>query len=138
MIPTRDQLKDLEALLSSVLRGFQVYKWMIDALKQSSLTIIFLILASSPTMVFEVKRVMVCLDLKICAKEKNFSSICAYTTMMLPRVRNHHGGKCVRGRIVVGFLACSLRTDNHRRPQLLLALYSIEAVLDGVVDVFFY
>ncbi|GJU62007.1 hypothetical protein Tco_1243842 [Tanacetum coccineum] len=44
--------------------------------------------------VFEDKRVMLCLDLKICAKDKNFSSIWAYTTIMLPRVRNHHGGKC--------------------------------------------
>ncbi|GJW77362.1 putative ribonuclease H-like domain-containing protein [Tanacetum coccineum] len=45
--------------------------------------------------VSEDKRAMLCLDFKICAKDKNFSSICAYTTMMLPRVRNHHGGKCV-------------------------------------------
>ncbi|GJW69942.1 ribonuclease H-like domain-containing protein [Tanacetum coccineum] len=43
----------------------------------------------------EDKRAMLCLDFKICAKDKNFSSICAYTTMMLLRVRNHHGGKCV-------------------------------------------
>nr|GEV10260.1 reverse transcriptase domain-containing protein [Tanacetum cinerariifolium] len=28
---------------------------------------------------------------KICALDKNFSSIWTYTTMMLPRVRNHHG-----------------------------------------------
>nr|GEX26707.1 retrovirus-related Pol polyprotein from transposon TNT 1-94 [Tanacetum cinerariifolium] len=31
------------------------------------------------------KRSMLCLDLKICAKDKNFSSIWTYTTMMLPR-----------------------------------------------------
>ncbi|GJT40253.1 hypothetical protein Tco_0940118 [Tanacetum coccineum] len=31
------------------------------------------------------------LDFKIYAKDKNFLSICAYTTMMLPRVCNHHG-----------------------------------------------
>ncbi|GJX33414.1 hypothetical protein Tco_0243269 [Tanacetum coccineum] len=43
--------------------------------------------------VSEDKRVMLCLDFKICAKDKNFSNIWAYTTMMLPRVRNHHGGK---------------------------------------------
>ncbi|GJR19204.1 hypothetical protein Tco_0967731 [Tanacetum coccineum] len=56
--------------------------------------------------VSEDKRVMLCLDLKICAKDKNFSSICAYTTMMLPRVRNHHGGKCYSAyvrRIVADF-----------------------------------
>ncbi|GJR68503.1 hypothetical protein Tco_0014568 [Tanacetum coccineum] len=35
------------------------------------------------------------LDIKICAYDKNFSIIWTYTTMMLPRVRNHHGGKCV-------------------------------------------
>nr|GEX47047.1 putative reverse transcriptase domain-containing protein [Tanacetum cinerariifolium] len=40
----------------------------------------------------EVKRVMVRLDIKIYAKDKNFSSIWMYTTMMLPRVRNRHGG----------------------------------------------
>ncbi|GJR52733.1 retrovirus-related pol polyprotein from transposon TNT 1-94 [Tanacetum coccineum] len=45
--------------------------------------------------VSEDKRAMLCLDFQICAQDKNFSSICAYTTMMLPRVRNHHGGKCV-------------------------------------------
>nr|GEY70497.1 hypothetical protein [Tanacetum cinerariifolium] len=39
--------------------------------------------------------VMSRLDLKICAYEKNFSCIWTYTTMMLSRVRNHHGGKCV-------------------------------------------
>ncbi|GJR45749.1 hypothetical protein Tco_1313852 [Tanacetum coccineum] len=55
---------------------------------------VFLILASSPTTVSEVKRAMLHLDFKICAKDKNFSSILTYTTMMLPRVRNHHGGKC--------------------------------------------
>ncbi|GJU59327.1 hypothetical protein Tco_1237093 [Tanacetum coccineum] len=42
--------------------------------------------------VSEDKRAMLCLDFQICAQDKNFSSICAYTTMMLPRVRNHHGG----------------------------------------------
>ncbi|GJT83313.1 hypothetical protein Tco_1057655 [Tanacetum coccineum] len=31
--------------------------------------------------------------IKICAYDKNFSSISTYTTMMLLRVRNHHGGK---------------------------------------------
>nr|GEV69472.1 ribonuclease H-like domain-containing protein [Tanacetum cinerariifolium] len=41
------------------------------------------------------KRVMLCLDIKICAKDKNFSSIWAYTIMILPRVHNHHGRKCV-------------------------------------------
>ncbi|GJS71913.1 hypothetical protein Tco_0704754 [Tanacetum coccineum] len=45
--------------------------------------------------VSEDKRAMLCLDFQICAQDKNFSSICAYTTMMLPRVCNHHGGKCV-------------------------------------------
>nr|GEU28880.1 reverse transcriptase [Tanacetum cinerariifolium] len=45
--------------------------------------------------VFEDKRVMRCLDLKICAKDKKFSSIWAYTTMMLPRVRNQHREKRV-------------------------------------------
>ncbi|GJT80192.1 hypothetical protein Tco_1054534 [Tanacetum coccineum] len=45
--------------------------------------------------VCEVKRVMILLYIKICAYDKNFSSIWTYTTMMLPRVRNHHGGKCV-------------------------------------------
>nr|GEY09111.1 reverse transcriptase domain-containing protein [Tanacetum cinerariifolium] len=35
--------------------------------------------------VSEDKRVMLCLDLKICAKDKNFSSIWAYTAMMLLR-----------------------------------------------------
>nr|GEW29868.1 hypothetical protein [Tanacetum cinerariifolium] len=35
---------------------------------------------------------MVCLEFKICAKDKNFMSIWMYTTMMLPRVRNHHRG----------------------------------------------
>nr|GEW01556.1 putative reverse transcriptase domain-containing protein [Tanacetum cinerariifolium] len=45
------------------------------------------------SMVSEDERVMLCLDLKICAKDKNFSSIWAYTTMMLLRVRNYHGGK---------------------------------------------
>ncbi|GJV33251.1 hypothetical protein Tco_1393651 [Tanacetum coccineum] len=44
--------------------------------------------------VSEDKRAMLCLDFKICAKDKNFSSTYAYTTMMLPRVHNHHGGKC--------------------------------------------
>nr|GEW66041.1 hypothetical protein [Tanacetum cinerariifolium] len=34
---------------------------------------------------------MVRLDFKICAYDKNFSSIWTYTTMMLLRVRNHHG-----------------------------------------------
>nr|GEX50054.1 hypothetical protein [Tanacetum cinerariifolium] len=29
--------------------------------------------------------------IKICALDKNFSSIWTYTTMMLPIVRNHHG-----------------------------------------------
>ncbi|GJS99866.1 hypothetical protein Tco_0821036 [Tanacetum coccineum] len=53
---------------------------------------VFLILASSPTTVSEVKREMLRLYLKICAKDKNFSSIWTYTTMMLLRVRNHHGG----------------------------------------------
>ncbi|GKA03883.1 uncharacterized mitochondrial protein-like protein, partial [Tanacetum coccineum] len=43
----------------------------------------------------EDKRVMVRLDFKICASDKNFSSIWTYTTMMLSRVHNHHGGKCV-------------------------------------------
>ncbi|GJV32516.1 reverse transcriptase domain-containing protein [Tanacetum coccineum] len=52
---------------------------------------VFLILASSPTTISEVKRAMLRLDFKICAKDKNFSSIWTYTTMMLPRVRNHHG-----------------------------------------------
>nr|GEX04653.1 RNA-directed DNA polymerase, eukaryota, reverse transcriptase zinc-binding domain protein [Tanacetum cinerariifolium] len=56
---------------------------------------VFLILASSPFTVSEVKRAMLHLDFKICAKDKNFSSIWTYSTMMLPRVRNHHGGKCV-------------------------------------------
>ncbi|GJV24123.1 hypothetical protein Tco_1376818, partial [Tanacetum coccineum] len=41
--------------------------------------------------VSEDKRVMVRLEFKICALDKNFSSIWTYTTMMLPRVRNHHG-----------------------------------------------
>ncbi|GJR35573.1 hypothetical protein Tco_1211257 [Tanacetum coccineum] len=56
--------------------------------------------------VSEDKRVMLRLDFKICAKDKNFSSICAYTTMMLPRVQNHHGGKCCSAyvrRIVADF-----------------------------------
>ncbi|GJU88637.1 DNA-directed DNA polymerase [Tanacetum coccineum] len=35
--------------------------------------------------VSEDKRAMLCLDFKIYAKDKNFSSICAYTTMMLLR-----------------------------------------------------
>ncbi|GJT13926.1 hypothetical protein Tco_0860968 [Tanacetum coccineum] len=42
--------------------------------------------------VCDVKRVMILLDIKICAYDKNFSSIWTYMTMMLPRVRNHHGG----------------------------------------------
>ncbi|GJZ60998.1 hypothetical protein Tco_0617135 [Tanacetum coccineum] len=33
------------------------------------------------------KRAMLCLDFHICAQDKNFSSIWAYTTMMLPRLR---------------------------------------------------
>ncbi|GJV74152.1 hypothetical protein Tco_1494147 [Tanacetum coccineum] len=41
--------------------------------------------------VCEDKRAMLRLDFKICAKDKNFSSIWTYTTMMLPRVHNHHG-----------------------------------------------
>nr|GEV34775.1 reverse transcriptase domain-containing protein [Tanacetum cinerariifolium] len=41
--------------------------------------------------VSEDKRVMLCLDLKIYAQDKNFLSIWAYMTMMLLRVRNHHG-----------------------------------------------
>ncbi|GJW17252.1 hypothetical protein Tco_0024688 [Tanacetum coccineum] len=45
--------------------------------------------------VCEVKRVMILLYIKICAYDKKFSSRWTYTTMMLPRVRNHHGGKCV-------------------------------------------
>ncbi|GJV43874.1 hypothetical protein Tco_1428410 [Tanacetum coccineum] len=58
------------------------------------------ILASSLSYVYEGmvskdKRAMLRLDFKICAKDKNFSSIWTYTKMMLPRVRNHHGGKCV-------------------------------------------
>ncbi|GJU04656.1 hypothetical protein Tco_1121086 [Tanacetum coccineum] len=45
--------------------------------------------------VSEDKRVMLRLDFKICAKDKNFSSICTHPTMMLLRVRNHHRGKYV-------------------------------------------
>nr|GEX57168.1 hypothetical protein [Tanacetum cinerariifolium]GEX70597.1 hypothetical protein [Tanacetum cinerariifolium] len=37
------------------------------------------------------KRVMVRLEFKIYALDKNFLSIWTYTTMMLPRVCNHHG-----------------------------------------------
>ncbi|GJR72566.1 hypothetical protein Tco_0084931 [Tanacetum coccineum] len=49
---------------------------------------------------------MLRLGFKICAYDKNFSSIWTYTTMMLPRVRNHHGGKCYSAyvrRIVADF-----------------------------------
>ncbi|GKB54035.1 hypothetical protein Tco_0904788 [Tanacetum coccineum] len=52
------------------------------------------------SMVYEVKSAMLRLDFKICAKDKNFSSIWTYMTMMLPRVRNHHGGKCVHRDLV--------------------------------------
>nr|GEU30063.1 putative reverse transcriptase domain-containing protein [Tanacetum cinerariifolium] len=44
------------------------------------------------SMGYEVKRIMVRLDFNICASDRNFSSIWTYTAMMLPRVRNHHGG----------------------------------------------
>ncbi|GKE94368.1 hypothetical protein Tco_1579223, partial [Tanacetum coccineum] len=37
--------------------------------------------------------------IKICAYDKNFSSIWTYTTMMLLRVCNHHGGKCVHPKL---------------------------------------
>ncbi|GJU99446.1 hypothetical protein Tco_1328717 [Tanacetum coccineum] len=72
---------------------------------------VFLILASSPTTVSEVKRVMLCLDFKICAKDKNFSSIWTYTTMMLLRVRNHHGGN-VYIRYLVDFDVTSKDTED--------------------------
>ncbi|GJW64871.1 hypothetical protein Tco_0116755 [Tanacetum coccineum] len=75
--------------------------------------------------VCEVKRVMILLYIKICAYDKNFSSIWTYTTMMLPRVRNHHGGKCVHSGLNLVDFDVSMSTSrgvNHytsvSRPQL--------------------
>ncbi|GJR81448.1 hypothetical protein Tco_0152233 [Tanacetum coccineum] len=68
-------------------------------LQSSSMTFIYKILiipsvldsCFNSSTVCEVKRLMIRLDFNICALDKNFSSIWTYTTMMLPRVRNHHG-----------------------------------------------
>ncbi|GKB45044.1 hypothetical protein Tco_0889986 [Tanacetum coccineum] len=66
-------------LLGLRLRCNQQFSWDIIVLFQDKVS--------------EVKREMLRLDFKICAKDKNFSSIWTYTTMMLLRVRNHHGAK---------------------------------------------
>ncbi|GJW87671.1 retrovirus-related pol polyprotein from transposon TNT 1-94 [Tanacetum coccineum] len=85
------------ARLSNKFGGFYfILKFGISSLLHQVITSIadrirvFLIVDSSPFTVSEDKRAMLRLDFKIFAKDKNFSSIWTYTTMMLSRVHNHH------------------------------------------------
>ncbi|GJQ96205.1 hypothetical protein Tco_0007344 [Tanacetum coccineum] len=53
-------------------------------------------LLHSPLRVSEDKRAMLCLDFKdLCLRQNLLEYMGVSRGMMLPRVRNHHGGKCV-------------------------------------------